>query len=177
MRSPCLAPPFRRRWRRCPTLHSICPCHTRFARSKCCRRCLLNPCLNACGGEGRRCRRRWNNGRRETRRCRAQPVPQCLRGKREEVQGTMEQREEGDAPAPRRGRVVRRASSRTIATFRVRDLMGWRPATSPIQRSISCFRRIQRLAGSGDVALSTARGFSCRFVIRRIVHMPSGTAI
>ena len=76
----------------------------------------------------------------------AQPVPQCLRGRREEVQETMEQREEGDAPAPGTGRVVRRAGSRTIATFRVRDLMGWRPATSPIQRSISCFRRIQRFA-------------------------------
>jgi len=30
----------------------------------------------------------------------AQPVPQCLRGRREEVQETMEQREEGDAPVP-----------------------------------------------------------------------------
>ena len=30
----------------------------------------------------------------------AQPVPRCLRGRREEVQETMEQREEGDAPAP-----------------------------------------------------------------------------
>ena len=29
---------------------------------------VLNPCLNACGGEGRRGRGRWSSGRRETRR-------------------------------------------------------------------------------------------------------------
>ena len=29
---------------------------------------VLNPCLSACGGEGRRGRGRWSSGRRETRR-------------------------------------------------------------------------------------------------------------